>query len=175
MARVYLALMAGPGDFNKLLVVKALHESMLDQPEFVQMFLDEARLAARLHHPNIVQTHEVGEHAGQFFMAMEYLEGQSLRTVQRRLAESGGLPLHEELRIIAETARGLHYAHELKGYSGEPLGVVHRDVSPQNVFVTYGGQVKLLDFGIAKTTDHQVKTQVGVIKGKLEYIAPEQI
>jgi serine/threonine protein kinase len=175
MARVYLALMAGPGDFNKLLVVKMLHESMTDQPEFVQMFLDEARLAARLNHPNIVQTHEVGEHGGRIFMAMEYLEGQSLRTVQRRLATHGGLPLGEELRIIAETARGLHYAHELQGYAGEALGVVHRDVSPQNVFVTYGGQVKLLDFGIAKTTEHQSQTAVGVIKGKIEYIAPEQI
>jgi serine/threonine protein kinase len=172
MARVYLALMAGPGDFNKLLVVKTLHESMTTSHEFVQMFLDEARLAARLHHPNIVQTNEVGEHDGRFFMAMEYLEGQSLRTVQRRLS---GLPLPHELRVISETARGLHYVHDLSGYGGEPLNVVHRDVSPQNVFITYGGQVKLLDFGIAKTAEHEHRTKVGVIKGKLEYIAPEQI
>jgi serine/threonine-protein kinase len=138
------------------------------------MFLDEARLAARLSHPNIVQTYEVGESEGRYFIAMEYLEGQSLRTVQRRLAPAG-LPLEEEIRIIAETARGLHYAHDLRGFDGEPLGVVHRDVSPQNVFLTYDGQVKLLDFGIAKTQDAEHLTKVGVIKGKIDYIAPEQV
>src|SRR4030095_16135062 len=127
MAKVYLALMAGPAGFNKLLVVKALREDMLSQSEeFVHMFLDEARLAARLNHPNIVQTYEVGESDGRYFIAMEYLEGQALRTVQRRLTT--GMPLDEELRVVAETARGLHYAHDLKGFNGEPLGVVHRDV-----------------------------------------------
>ncbi len=175
MAKVYLALMAGPAGFNKLLVIKALREDMLSSSdEFVHMFLDEARLAARLSHPNIVQTYEVGESDGRYFIAMEYLEGQSLRTVQRRLAPAG-LPLEEEVRIIAETARGLHYAHDLRGFDGEPLGVVHRDVSPQNVFLTYDGQVKLLDFGIAKTQDAEHLTKVGVIKGKIDYIAPEQV
>jgi serine/threonine-protein kinase len=175
MAKVYLALMAGPAGFNKLLVVKALREDMLSSSEeFVHMFLDEARLAARLNHPNIVQTYEVGEAEGRYFIAMEYLEGQSLRTVQRRLSPNG-LPLEEELRVIAETARGLHYAHELKGFDQDALGVVHRDVSPQNVFLTYDGQVKLLDFGIAKTQDAEHLTKVGVIKGKIDYIAPEQV
>ena len=174
MAKVYLALMAGPAGFNKLLVVKALREDMLSQSEeFVHMFLDEARLAARLNHPNIVQTYEVGESDGRYFIAMEYLEGQALRTVQRRMTT--GMPLDEELRVVSETARGLHYAHDLKGFNGEPLGVVHRDVSPQNVFLTYDGQVKLLDFGIAKTQDAEHLTKVGVIKGKIDYIAPEQI
>ena len=174
MAKVYLALMAGPGGFNKLLVVKALREDVLQgSDDFVQMFLDEARLAARLNHPNIVQTYEVGESDGRYFIAMEYLEGQALRTVQRRL--TSGLPIDEELRVIAQTARGLDYAHDLKGFSGEPLGVVHRDVSPQNVFLTYDGQVKLLDFGIAKTQGAEHLTKVGVIKGKIDYIAPEQV
>ena len=175
MAKVYLALMAGPGGFNKLLVVKVLRDDVLSgSHESVQMFWDEARLAARLVHPNIVQTYEGGSMQGRYFLAMEYLDGQAYRAVQNRLGPRG-LPLHEELRILSETARGLHYSHELRGFEGESLGVVHRDVSPQNVFVTYDGQVKLLDFGIAKTTDANHKTQVGVIKGKLDYIAPEQL
>jgi serine/threonine-protein kinase len=175
MAKVYLALMAGPAGFNKLLVVKALREDMLSaSEEFVQMFLDEARLSARLNHPNIVQTYEVGESEGRYFIAMEYLEGQPLRSVQRK-CDPSGMPLEEELRVLSDTARGLHYAHELTGFDGEPLGVVHRDVSPQNVFLTYDGQVKLLDFGIAKTQDAEHLTKVGVIKGKIDYIAPEQI
>ncbi len=175
MAKVYLALMAGPAGFNKLLVIKALRDDMhSSSEEFVDMFLDEARLAARLSHPNIVQTYEVGESDGRYFIAMEYLEGQSLRTIQRRLSPAG-LPLDEELRVLAETAHGLHYAHGLKAFNGERLNVVHRDVSPQNVFLNYDGQVKLLDFGIAKTQDAEHLTKVGVIKGKIDYIAPEQI
>ena len=175
MAKVYLALMAGPGGFNKLLVIKVLREDVLSgSDESVHMFWDEARLAARLVHPNIVQTYEGGAIQGRYFLAMEYLDGQAYRAVQNRMGPRG-LPLHEELRILSETARGLHYSHELRGFEGESLGVVHRDVSPQNVFITYDGQVKLLDFGIAKTTDSNHKTQVGVIKGKLDYIAPEQL
>ena len=176
MAKVYLALLAGPAGFNKLLVIKVLREDVLmGSEEGVRMFWDEARLAARLVHPNIVHTFEVGETDGRYFLAMEYLDGQSYREVQTRARTKGGLPLAEELRILSEVARGLHYSHELKGYNGEPLGVVHRDVSPQNVFLTYDGQVKLLDFGIAKTQDSEHMTQVGVIKGKLDYIAPEQL
>jgi len=176
MANVYLALVAGPAGFNKLLVLKILREDVVaSMDEGVNMFLDEARLSARLVHPNIVHTYEVGEHEGRYFIAMEYLDGQSYRAVQRRARAIGGIPIHEELRIIWETAAGLHYSHTLKGYNDEPLGVVHRDVSPQNVFITYDGQVKLLDFGIAKTSDAEHATQVGVIKGKLDYIAPEQL
>lgn len=175
MANVYLAVVLGPAGFNKLLVVKALREDVLgNSDEFVHMFLDEARLSARLNHPNIVQTYEIGQADGRYFIAMEFLEGQPLRVAQRRLGPVG-LPLEEELRIIAETARGLHYVHELKGLSGESLEVIHRDVSPQNIFLTYEGRVKLLDFGIAKTRDAEHLTKVGVIKGKLDYIAPEQI
>jgi serine/threonine protein kinase len=176
MATVFLALVAGPAGFNKLLVLKILREDVLaGMEEGVNMFLDEARLSARLVHPNIVHTYEVGEHEGRYFIAMEYLDGQSYRAIQRRARAIGGIPIHEELRIIVETAAGLHYSHQLKGYNDEPLGVVHRDVSPQNVFITYDGQVKLLDFGIAKTSDAEHMTQVGVIKGKLDYIAPEQL
>ncbi len=176
MAKVYLGLMAGPAGFNKLLVIKVLNRDDAEAAteDNVQLFWDEARLAARVVHPNIVHTYEVGEVDGRYFLAMEYLDGQSFRTLQARMVAVGLAPC-EELRIISETARGLHYAHELADYKGEPLGVVHRDVSPQNVFITYDGQVKLLDFGIAKTYDAGHKTQVGVIKGKLDYIAPEQL
>jgi serine/threonine protein kinase len=179
MAHIYLALMAGPAGFNKLLVIKALRDDIgTSADEFVTMFLDEARLAARLNHPNIVQTYEVGEVAGRYFIAMEYLEGQSLKTVERRVRATNpqyGLAPLLQLRILSEVAKGLHHAHELRGFDGEALGVVHRDISPHNVFLTYDGQVKLLDFGIAKAANAMHLTKVGVIKGKAEYIAPEQI
>jgi serine/threonine-protein kinase len=184
MAHIHLALMAGPAGFNKLLVIKALRDDMAaglpgvgpssDGNEFVTMFLDEARLAARLNHQNIVQTYEVGEVSNRFFIAMEYLEGQSLKSVERRIKQPG-LPVPAHLRILSEVAKGLHHAHELKDFDGHPLDVVHRDVSPHNVFLTYDGQVKLLDFGIAKAKNAVHRTKVGVIKGKAEYIAPEQI
>ncbi|MFT3927714.1 MAG: serine/threonine-protein kinase [Myxococcales bacterium] len=175
MANVYLGVGLGPAGFNKLMVVKALRDDVAAHSEdLAAMFLDEARLSARLSHPNIVQTYEIGEHGQRYFMVMEYLEGQPLRVAQRRLGRLG-LPLEEELRILVETARGLHHAHELRGLHGEFLGVVHRDVSPQNVFLTYDGQVKLLDFGIAKARDADHLTKVGVIRGKLDYIAPEQV
>jgi serine/threonine protein kinase len=173
MANVYLALMSGLGGFKKLLVLKVLREDLdVNRDELATMFLDEARLAAHLHHRNIVQTNEFGELDGHYYMAMEYLEGKTLRALQHMAVR---LPLADELHILAETARGLHYAHELVGLNGEPLSVVHRDVSPQNVFVTYDGQVKLLDFGIAKMAGAEHLTQVGVIKGKVDYIAPEQV
>ncbi len=175
MAHIHLALMAGVAGFNKLLVIKALREDIAaSTDDFVTMFLDEARLAARLNHQNIVQSYEVGQAEGRFFIAMEYLEGQSMKTVERRLSP-GGLPLPMQLRVIADIAKGLHHAHSLTGFDGEHLGVVHRDVSPHNVFLTYDGQVKLLDFGIAKAANALHLTKVGVIKGKADYIAPEQI
>src|SRR5262245_34862056 len=174
MASVYLARLAGPLGFNKLFVIKTLRDELAEGHEdYVTMFLDEARLSARLHHPNIVQTYDVGEDNGRYFMAMEYLEGQSLRAVEKRLAP--GFPLSQQLRVLSELGKGLHHAHELCDYDGRPLSVVHRDVSPHNVVLTYDGQVKLLDFGIAKAHSAMHLTKVGVIKGKAEYIAPEQV
>jgi len=170
MADVYLASAAGLASFNKLLVLKVLRADAA--PEFLHMFLDEARLSACFNHPHIVQTYEVGEVGGRYFIALEYLDGQSLRAVQRRLGEA--FPLQEELRALIAVARGLDYAHDLHDFEGKPLSVVHRDVSPQNVFLSYDGQVKLLDFGIAKAENSAHDTQVGLIKGKVDYIAPEQ-
>ena len=174
MAVVHLAVMRGPAGFNKLVVLKELHPQYAEDPDVVAMFLDEARLAARLSHPNVVQTNEVGEDRERRFMAMEYLEGQPLNRVLNRLSCAGGLPLAMQLRVIADLLGGLHYAHELGDYDGSPLCIVHRDINPQNVFVTYDGIVKIVDFGIAKARGSVVKTRFGVVKGKLSYMAPEQ-
>jgi serine/threonine-protein kinase len=138
------------------------------------MFLEEARLAARLTHPNIVQTNEVGSDGSRHFMIMEYLDGRSLYRVVKHLAPRGGLPIGAHLRIIAEALLGLHYAHEFRGFDGDPLGIVHRDVSPLNLLVTFDGQSKVLDFGIAKALDSSLETQAGILKGRIAYMAPEQ-
>ena len=175
MADVFLALSRGPLGFNKLVVVKRLRAALSDEESFLDMFLDEARLAARLNHPNVVHTYEVGEHEGTYFIAMEYLEGQPLNKVIRDLAKRG-----EELeppqcaRIASDALAGLHHAHELRDYDGTPLRIVHRDVSPHNVFVTYDGQIKLVDFGIAKAGLSATQTEIGVLQGKVAYMSPEQ-
>jgi eukaryotic-like serine/threonine-protein kinase len=168
MADVYLAVVSGPAGFNKLQVLKLLRPHLAPEPEFVTMFLDEARLAARLNHPNVVQTNEVGEANGGYFIAMEYLEGQPLSRIIREAPED------LLLRITADALAGLHYAHELADYDGTPLEVVHRDASPHNIFVGYDGQVKLVDFGIAKASTSSSDTMVGMIKGKVAYMSPEQ-
>jgi eukaryotic-like serine/threonine-protein kinase len=173
MATVYLAASSGPGNFTKLVVIKELKPDLSDD-EFRLMFLDEARLAARLHHPNVVQTYEVIEERDQHAFVMEYLDGQPMNRVRQRLGMSKDLALGAQLRMIAEALAGLHYAHELADYDGTPLRIVHRDVSPHNIFVTYAGEVKIVDFGIAKAVDSSAQTKVGVIKGKLSYMAPEQ-
>ncbi len=176
MSEVFLTMSHGPGGARQLLVIKKLIGHMNDEPELVQMFLDEVRLAAQLSHPNVVQTHRAGSHLGQHFLAMEYLRGQPLSRVVRRAAKRLGAPIPYPLtaRLIADALAGLHYAHTACDYHGEPLNIVHRDVSPQNIFVTYEGVVKLLDFGIAKATTQQTRTNTGLIKGKFGYIAPEQ-
>jgi eukaryotic-like serine/threonine-protein kinase len=174
MADVFLAVAQGPVGFNKLQVIKRLRPNLAEEPEFLAMFLDEARLAARLNHPNIVQTNEVGEVGGQYFIAMEYLDGQPLHRIIHRGAKNGALTRAMGLKILADTLGGLHAAHELTDYDGSPLHVVHRDASPHNVFVTYDGQTKLVDFGIAKAATRSAETRTGVLKGKIGYMAPEQ-
>jgi len=173
-ANVYLAVARGPGGFNKLVVLKALKRDLSNDPEFRNMFLNEARLAARLNHPNIVQTNEVAEDQGLPVIVMEYLEGQPLSNLLIR-GRGGALTVAMHLRIIADALQGLQCAHELLDFDGTPLGVVHRDMTPHNVFVTFDGQVKVLDFGIAKLGASLVETQAGIIKGKLRYMPPEQI
>jgi serine/threonine-protein kinase len=173
MARVYLAVQRGPAGFNKLVVVKQVRPELAWDQDFVTMFFDEARIAARLNHPNVVSTFEVVEQAGQYLLAMEYLEGHTLGEILHRLGRPQ-MPLEQHLWILTQVLAGLHYGHELRDYDGTPLGVVHRDVSPSNVFVTYNGEVKLLDFGIAKSAGAASATQKGTVKGKIGYGAPEQ-
>jgi len=163
-----------PRDFEKLVVVKELKPEMCDDEVFVTMFLEEARLAARLIHPNIVQTNEVGTDGSRHFMVMEFLDGRSLHRCCRQFVDRDQFAIGAHLRIIAETLHGLHHAHELTDYDGRWLGIIHRDVSPLNVFVTFDGQTKLLDFGIAKAADSSLETRTGILKGRIAYMAPEQ-
>ncbi len=175
MADVFLSVARGPLGFNKLAVIKRLKQSLAEEPAFRSMFLDEARLAARLNHPNIVHTYEVGEHNGIYFIAMEYLEGQSLnKVIKEGLKRKELMPHAVAARVIADALAGLAHAHELRDYDGSPLSIIHRDVSPHNIFVTYDGHVKLVDFGIAKAALSTQETEVGVLKGKVGYMSPEQ-
>ena len=173
-ADVFLAVAEGPSGFQKLVVVKVLRKSLASDADFRQMFLSEARLAARLHHPNVVQTNEVIEVDGAPVLVMEYLDGQPLSQVIVR-GRKGDFTLAMQLRVLADALAGLHAAHELADFDGTPLGVVHRDVSPHNLFVTLEGHAKVLDFGIAKLERSLVETEVGTVKGKLRYMAPEHL
>ncbi len=175
MADVLLAIARGPAGFNKLVVLKQIRGNLARDERFLQMLFDEARLSAQLNHPNIVQTNEVGIDADRHYVAMEYLEGQSLSSVLRRLgATTRELSIGLSLRIAADALAGLHYAHELSDLSGRPLQITHCDVSPHNLFITYAGQVKVLDFGLAKALSSSVETTSGEVRGKLYYMAPEQ-
>jgi len=175
MADALLAMLHGDLGFQKLVVLKRMHSSLGRDTHFVRMFLDEARLAARLSHPNVVATSEVGEIDGQYFIAMEYLEGLSLdRIVRKYIKLGGGIPLGFLFRVLCDALEGLHYAHELRDFGGQPLGVVHRDVTPSNLFVTSDGMAKVLDFGIAKAATQDEATRTGMLKGKLAYMSPEQ-
>lgn len=173
MATVYLASLRSHQGFTKLVVIKDLRPELSDSRTFQEMFAEEGRIAARLSHPNVVQTFEVhAEDDHSMSLVMEYLEGQSLAAIQKKLGTR--FPLAAHLRILVEVLEGLHYAHQLKDFDGRPFDLVHRDVSPQNVFVTYDGEVKVLDFGIAKAATSEVVTEAGDLKGKLPYMSPEQ-
>jgi eukaryotic-like serine/threonine-protein kinase len=175
MADVFLSVARGQMGFNKLAVIKRLRQALAEEAAFRNMFLDEARLAARLNHPNIVHTYEVGEQNGVYFIAMEYLEGQSLNKVLKEaLRRNVALETEFAVRVIADALSGLHHAHELRDYDGRPLSIIHRDISPHNIFVTYDGHTKLVDFGIAKAALSSTETEVGVLKGKVAYMSPEQ-
>jgi serine/threonine-protein kinase len=203
MADVFLAVVAGPAGsgFSKLTVIKRLRQNLAEEPEFVEMLVDEARISARLNHPNVVQTNEVGSVGNAYFLAMEYLDGQPFHRIQHRAtqfaqkalaasaesARAGGdqppssvllptdpFPRGCQYIVLLDTLAGLHHAHELADYDGTSLQIVHRDVTPHNVFVTYEGQVKVVDFGIAKAVGRASETRQGVVKGKVRYMAPEQ-
>src|SRR5688572_1242126 len=167
MARIYIARTTGIGSFERHVVLKLITPERANDTTAVQMFLDEARLAASLNHQNVAQVFEVGEDAGMHFLAMEYVHGQDLRALLARAGTSAmRIPLELALTVVTGAAAGLHHAHERRNSDGTPMGIVHRDVSPSNIMVGYDGAVKLLDFGIAKATSRSVQTQSGVIKGK---------
>ncbi|HEY5241398.1 MAG TPA: serine/threonine-protein kinase, partial [Polyangiaceae bacterium] len=176
MASVHLARMDGPGGFQKWVAIKRIHPHLVEDESFVNMFLDEARVAARISHPNVATVFELGKHEDTYWIAMEYLHGEPLREVMRRTEELGQpMPPEIACRVIADAAEGLHSAHELLGKNGEKLGLVHRDVTPHNLFVTYDGSTKVVDFGIAKFSSRMANTRAGTLKGKLAYMSPEQV
>ena len=175
MAIVSLAVVRGTMGFTKLVVLKKLRAVFANDEELREALYTEANIAARLNHPNVIQTNEIIEHDGVPTIVMEYLEGQPLSNILSRIRAGLEMPLSVQLRIVVDVLNGLHYAHELKDYDGSPLCLVHRDVSPHNVFVTYEGNVKVLDFGIAKSIASKAQTATGIIKGKVKYMAPEQM
>jgi serine/threonine-protein kinase len=176
MAQVYLARANGLGGFARHVVVKKMSAQRQDDEAYVSMFLDEARLAAMLHHQHIAQVYEVGcGDDGSYFLVMEYVHGHTVRTVlETARARRATLPLELGLSVATAAAAGLHHAHECCDLDGKPLGIVHRDVSPSNVLLGHDGSIKLIDFGIAKANQRQTQTVTGCIKGKTGYMAPEQ-
>jgi len=174
MAEVFLAAWEVAPFVHRPVVIKRLHEHFTEDQNLVQMFLDEARLLCLLEHPNIVKTLEAGVIEGRCCIAMEYLEGQPLHRVLRRAYQRGKLPIELAVQIGISMLAALDYAHNARDARGQALEIVHRDVSPHNVFVTNDGQVKVLDFGIAKAKTHEGRTATGIVKGKVGYIAPEQ-
>ncbi len=176
MSESFLA-SVGPGQTlasSKLVVIKRLRPNLAEDPEFVSVLVDEARIAASLNHPNVIQTYEVGEVGTEYYLAMEYLDGQPLDRIARRAKGKSPLPLAFGLAIVQGMLAGLHHAHESTDVDGSPLGLVHRDVTPRNVFVTYDGQVKVVDFALAKAKGRATQTRQGVVKGRAGYMAPEQ-
>jgi serine/threonine-protein kinase len=175
MAEILLGRLLGPSGFDRAVVIKRILPHLARQKQFETMFLDEARIVAGITHPNVVSVQELGREGEDIFLVFEYLEGESLSTLVRALVAKGATP---EARlcahVVAEACAGLHAAHELADPDLGPRNLVHRDVSPQNVFLTYDGQVKVLDFGIATATDRITRTETGQLKGKFEYMSPEQ-
>ena len=177
MAEVYLALSGELSGFRTLVVVKRILPHLSSNTEFVDMFFDEARIAARLDHPNIARIIEVGHEGNEYFLAMEVVQGRSLSALLRRARRHQHSPLShaQSAYIVAQAAKGLGYAHELTDADGRPMNVVHRDVSPQNILVSFGGAVKVIDFGVARAYGRVTETVPGGLKGKIQYMSPEQI
>jgi serine/threonine-protein kinase len=176
MATVHLGRLLGPVGFSRTVAIKRMHPHLVSDPEFVSMFLDEARIAARVQHANVVSTLDVVTEGGELFLVMEYVDGDSLARVLRTLAKKGSrLPLPLVGTIVSQLLYGLHAVHETKGENGKLLGLVHRDVSPDNLLIGRDGTARVLDFGIAKASEHGRRTQAGRVKGKIAYMAPEQL
>ncbi len=180
MATVYLARADGPAGFGKLVALKLIHPHLAKQKDFVEMFLDEARIAARIVHPNVCSVFDFGQEGDTYFLAMDYLVGETLARVTRavwRRPEVAARPSTARIfaRIVADACEGLHAAHESRGDDGALLGVVHRDVTPQNLFAGYDGSIRVVDFGVAMSVGRSHQTTAGTLKGKYPYMSPEQI
>lgn len=176
MGEVYLSRHQAMGGFDKLCVVKMLLPSLAEDEQFASMFLDEAQLAARLNHPNVCQVFDVGRVDDSLYMAMEHVSGDDLFGLQRTLRDMGvAMPPAFAARIAADAAAGLQHAHKLTDANGRPLDLIHRDISPPNVLVTFEGEVKIIDFGLAKAAGRATQTKDGVLKGKFAYMSPEQV
>lgn len=175
MATVFLARLGGVAGFQRFVAIKRLHPHLANDRDFIQMFLDEARIAARLHHPHVVPIMEIGESEKGYYLVMEYIEGDTLARLMARSAQSGNaLPTKVAIRAALDALAGLHAAHEMTDDEGKPLEIVHRDVSPQNILVGVDGSSRITDFGVARAASRLTTTKSGQLKGKLSYMAPEQ-
>ena len=175
MADVLLGRAEGIEGFERHVVLKRIRPELAKDRHFIEMFLDEARLAATLHHQNVVQVHDIGEEGGEYFFAMEYLHGEDLRKLLGAVSkQKQHMPLANVIAIVSAAAAGLHYAHDRRATDKKKLEIVHRDVSPSNIIIGYDGSVKLVDFGIAKATMRSSDTRTGTLKGKTSYMSPEQ-
>jgi len=176
MATVYLGRAVGEGGFERLVAIKVMHSHIAEDSEFRSMFLDEARLAARIRHPNVVPVIDVQKTSESMFLVMEYVDGRALHQLRRYLRKQGALlPLDIVIRIFVDLLTGLHAAHELTGKDGEPLNLVHRDVSPQNILVGKDGVSRITDFGVARAEARITSTRGSQLKGKIAYMSPEQV
>ncbi len=176
MAEVFKAKIYGAEGFERLIAIKRILPNLVEDEDFVKMFVDEAKIAVRLNHPNIVGIDDLGKAEGTLFIAMEYVQGKDLRAIYDVETSRGtNTPIGISCHIVMKMCEALHHAHFATGPRGEPLKVIHRDVSPQNVLLSFDGEVKVADFGLAKARGRMVQTQAGVVKGKLAYMSPEQL
>ncbi|MFK7991134.1 MAG: serine/threonine-protein kinase [Sandaracinaceae bacterium] len=175
MAEVFRAVQRGAAGFERVVAIKRILPNIATDADVVRMFIEEAKLAVQLAHPNIAHISDLGELDGTYFIAMEFIDGHSLKTLWNRLRElERPMPVDAACYILSQVAEALHYAHFAEDAQGEPLGIIHRDVSPQNVLISFGGEVKVIDFGLAKASSRASQTQDGIVKGKLAYLSPEQ-
>jgi serine/threonine protein kinase len=176
MAEVFTAKAFGVEGFERILAIKKILPTMAEDEEFITMFIDEARISVQLNHANIVHIHELGKHEDTYFIAMEYVAGRDLRTILERYRRRKEImPTAQAVFIASKICEGLDYAHRKKDARGQDLNIIHRDVSPQNILISYEGEVKIIDFGIAKAANRSQKTQAGILKGKFGYMSPEQV
>jgi len=174
MGVLYVARRIGPAGFSRPVAIKVIHDHLAQNKRFARMFIDEAKLSARIDDPNVVRVEEFGQADGRYYLVMEYVHGVSLAQAIGMLRNAGGIPVEHAVQIAMQIAGGLHGAHEATDEDGTPLGIVHRDVSPHNILVSYKGSVRIIDFGIAKARQVGGQTKTGSLRGKLAYMPPEQ-